>query len=63
MAKIRKALVAAAGAAAALVWGEVQSGGIPHDTIGWSALLGSAVAAGVAAGYATWRVTNTPPAA
>lgn len=58
MNKIRKALVAGASAAGAVLAGAVTTGGVPTDTAGWLALLGMAAAAGLSAGYATWRVPN-----
>lgn len=54
MSKVRKALVAGAGAfASALLAAAAQDGGWP----GWPG-VGVAVGAGVAAGWAVWRVPN-----
>lgn len=58
MAKIRKALVAAFAAAVAALLGALAQGGVPGDTTGWLAVLGTAVSAALVAGYATWRVPN-----
>lgn len=56
MAKIRKALMAAAGAAvAALVTAAMARGGMPT-----AAEIGAALGLGVAAGWAAWRVPNAP---
>lgn len=63
MAKIRKALVAAVSAAAAALLGALAQGGVPADTVGWLAVLGTAASAGLVAGYATWRVPNAPAGA
>lgn len=58
MSKFRKAVVAGVGAASAAFFGAMFKGGLPQDAAGWGALLGSAVAVGAAAGWATWRVPN-----
>ena len=58
MPRVRKALVAGVGAAlTALITAAVQHGGIPD-----AAAIGSAVALGVAAAWAVWRVPNAPTA-
>lgn len=60
-AKIRKALMAAGSVFLAVVFTGLQTE-IPETSNGWGALLGAAVAAGVVAGWATWRVPNAPAA-
>jgi hypothetical protein len=57
--KIRKALVAAGGAALAVLVTGLQTE-VPQTSNGWGLLLGGAVAAAVVAGWATWRVPNAP---
>lgn len=60
MAKIRKAVMAAAAAAVAAFLGALARDGVPADTEGWLAVLGTAAGAGLLAGYAVWRVPNAP---
>ncbi len=59
MERVRKALmagmVAGGGALLAAVTAEV-----PTSLEGWSAVVGGALAAGLLAAYATWRVPNAP---
>ena len=61
MARVRKALIAAAGAfVAGVVAAAVQKGGVPG-----AAELGAAAGIAIAAGLTAWRVPNagpTPPA-
>lgn len=57
MGKMRKALVAAGGAALAVVVTGLQTE-VPRTDEGWVALIGAAVGAALIAGYATWRVPN-----
>ena len=59
MARIRKALVAGLGAAAAtIITGLI--GHIPTDKAAMTALLLSAVGAGVAVAWATYKIPNAP---
>lgn len=58
LSKIRKAIVAAGSAAGSVVMTAVLSGNLPTSVEGVSALIGGAVAAGVVAGYVTWRTEN-----
>jgi len=59
MAHLRKAVVAGVGAtAAALIAAAIQKGGVPGVPE-----LGAAVATGLAAAWATWRIPNSQPAA
>lgn len=56
-AKVRKALIAAGGAALAVIVTGLQTE-VPQTSGGWGALLGGAVAAAVVTGWATWRIPN-----
>ena len=59
LARIRKALIAGAGAAAAAAVGAlVESGGVTEDTV--AKAIGVGITAGVAVGWATYRVPNRP---
>lgn len=58
MPKVRKALVAGAGAAGAALIAGLKSE-IPQTSGGWALLIGGAVTAGIVFGWATWRVPNT----
>lgn len=53
--KIRKALMAGGGAAVAALLAAVQA----HGTVSW-ADAGTAVGAGLTAGWATWAIPNAP---
>lgn len=57
MNRIRKALIAGAGAALTAVVAGVQ-GGAPATADGWVALVVGAAGAGLLVAYATWRVPN-----
>jgi hypothetical protein len=56
---VRKALVAGVVAAGGAAWTALVNG-VPSSETGWLALVGSAVSAGLVAGWATWRVENAP---
>lgn len=58
MKKIRKAVMAAAGAGAAVALTALQADGVPADAEGWAKLVGGVLVAAFVAGYATWRVPN-----
>jgi hypothetical protein len=57
MSKVRKAIVAGAGAAGAAVVAALVAG-VPTTAEGWAALAGGAIGAGVLAGFAVWRTPN-----
>ena len=58
MSKIRKALVAGATTAGGVILTAVTTGAAPTSVEGIAGLIGAAVAAGVVAGWATWRTPN-----
>lgn len=58
MARIRKALVAGAAAGVTLMAGALVNGDQPATSVGWVALVASAAAAAVVAGFATYQVRN-----
>lgn len=57
MTRVRKALIAGAGAAGGALWAGLQAD-VPDSELEWLALLGVAASAGLLAGFATWRVPN-----
>jgi hypothetical protein len=59
--RIRKALIAGAGAVVGVVVAGVQLGA-PSDADGWAVLVVSAVGTGLLAAWAAWRVPNAPAA-
>lgn len=60
MSKVRKAVMAFFTAAVGAVVTKVVTDGMPGDSAGWFGLVGAAVAVGLAAAYAVWRVPNAP---
>jgi hypothetical protein len=60
MARIRKALTAAAGAGVAAGWTALQNNGMPHDGEHWAGLVGLVLGAALVAGVATFAVPNKP---
>ena len=59
MAKVRKAVLAAVSAAASVALAGLATE-IPRTQAGWVALGTAALGAAFVAGYAVWRVPNTP---
>lgn len=58
MARVRKAVIAGVSAAGFLLWGALVNGDQPSTAEGWAALIGGAVAAGLTAGFAAYKVRN-----
>lgn len=59
MNRVRKSLVAAGAAGAAVLITGLKTE-IPQTEAGWVALIGSAAGAAIVAGWATWRIPNAP---
>lgn len=60
MSKIRKAITAFFATAFAAALTAIVTNGAPSGASGWAGLVGTALAAGVLAAAAVWRVPNDP---
>jgi hypothetical protein len=61
-ARIKKAVVAGAGAAASAVWAALVNGDKPATSEGWAALIGGAVGLGIMTGVGVYFARNVGPA-
>jgi hypothetical protein len=58
LARIKKALVAGAGAAISAIWAALVNGDKPATQEGWAGLIGGAIGLGIAAAVATYFARN-----